>query len=166
MPVRKCVDKNFVRTGVGDVCAVLRGRSTQRGAVDGSRGIQLRMKETTRIVETMGPGLTKKRMASWVARAMVAAVLAAMAVPGRAADERAIKSRVAPIYPEIAKRMRVSGVVRLEVTVDAEGRVTAVKPVSGNQMLSTAAQEAVKKWRFASGDGQATVQVSLNFDLN
>jgi len=94
------------------------------------------------------------------------AILAAMALPGRAADERAVKSRVAPVYPEIAKRMRVSGVVRLEVTVDAEGRVLEVKPVSGNQMLSTAAQEAVKRWKFATGDGQSTVQVSLSFDLN
>jgi hypothetical protein len=38
---------------------------------------------------------------------------------GRAAEERAVKSRVAPVYPEIAKRMRISGVVKLEVTVDA-----------------------------------------------
>jgi len=35
---------------------------------------------------------------------------------GRAADERAVKSRVAPVYPEIAKRMRIRRVVKLEVT--------------------------------------------------
>ncbi len=29
-------------------------------------------------------------------------------IGGRAAEERAIKSRVAPVYPEIAKRMRIS----------------------------------------------------------
>jgi TonB family protein len=114
----------------------------------------------------MEAGAMKKRVAGWLARGLALAILAAMALPGRAADERAVKSRVAPVYPEIAKRMRVSGVVRLEVTVDAEGRVLEVKPVSGNQMLSGAAQEAVKKWKFATGDGQSTVQVSLNFDLN
>jgi len=114
----------------------------------------------------MGAGATKRRVAGWLVRGLAVAILAAMALPGRAADERAVKSRVAPVYPEIAKRMRVSGVVRLEVTVDAEGRVLEVKPVSGNQMLSTAAQEAVKRWKFATGDGQSTVQVSLSFDLN
>lgn len=108
----------------------------------------------------------KKRVAGWLARGLALAILAAMALPGRAADERAVKSRVAPVYPEIAKRMRVSGVVRLQVTVDADGRVLDVKPVSGNQMLSGAAQEAVKKWKFVAGDGQSTVQVSLSFDLN
>jgi len=81
----------------------------------------------------------------------------------RAADERAVKSRVAPVYPEIAKRMRISGVVRLEVTVDAEGKVTDVKPLSGNGVLSQAAQDAVHKWRFAPGPAQSVVDVDLNF---
>lgn len=110
----------------------------------------------------MGAGRRMKQAASLA----VLVLLAGLALPGHAADERAIKSRVAPVYPEIAKRMRISGVVRVEVTVDADGKVLEVKPLSGNQMLSNAAQDAVKKWKFAAGDGQATVQVSLNFDLN
>lgn len=112
-----------------------------------------------------GSGVRTMRVAGWLARAMALVILAGLAVPGRAADERAVKSRVAPVYPEIAKRMRVSGVVKLEVTVDADGKVTDVRPVSGNQMLSTAAQEAVKKWKFAPGAGDSTVQLAINFDL-
>ena len=77
------------------------------------------------------------------------------------ADERAIKSRVAPVYPEIAKRMRVTGVVKLEVTVDAAGMVTDVKTVSGNHMLSTAAEEAVHKWRFVPGPGPSTMSLNI-----
>ncbi|MDR3741482.1 MAG: energy transducer TonB [Terracidiphilus sp.] len=112
----------------------------------------------------MGVRIGGKRVAGWMARGMALVLLAGLAMPSRAADERAVKLRVAPVYPEIAKRMRISGVVKLEVTVDADGRVLDVKPVSGNQMLSTAAQEAVKKWKFAPGDGQATVQIAVNFD--
>lgn len=93
------------------------------------------------------------------------ALVVALAMPSRAADERAIKSRVAPNYPELAKRMRISGLVRLEVTVDPAGNVTAVKALSGNNMLSIAAQEAVRKWRFAPGPGESTVEVALNFSL-
>jgi TonB family protein len=98
------------------------------------------------------------------AGAVVLAMLCAFSVGARGAEERAVKSRVAPVYPEIAKRMRIGGVVRLEVTVDAEGKVTDVKPVSGNQMLSTAAEEAVRKWRFVPGSEQSTVNVTLNFE--
>ena len=82
------------------------------------------------------------------------------------ADERAIKSRVAPVYPEIAKRMRVEGVVKLDVTVDAEGKVVDVKAVSGNGVLAAAAQEAVRKWRFAPGAGTSTVSVNVDFALH
>jgi TonB family protein len=92
-------------------------------------------------------------------------VLVALAMPGRAAEERAVKSRVAPVYPEIAKRLHVSGLVKLAVTVDADGKVTDVKTVSGNQMLAAAAEEAVHKWRYVAGDGQTTVDLSINFDL-
>jgi outer membrane biosynthesis protein TonB len=41
--------------------------------------------------------------------------------PGR--EERKVVSRIAPFYPEIAKRMQVGGVVKLEVVVRANGRV-------------------------------------------
>ncbi|MDR3774764.1 MAG: energy transducer TonB [Terracidiphilus sp.] len=88
-----------------------------------------------------------------------------MALPAKAADERAIKSKVAPAYPEIAKRMRITGIVKVEATVDAEGKVTAVKTLSGNRTLASAAEEAVSKWRFAPGDGNSTVDVDLNFNL-
>jgi TonB family protein len=95
----------------------------------------------------------------------VLALVVALAMPARAADERGIKSRVAPTYPEIAKRMRISGMVRLAVTVDPEGNVTGVKPISGNGMLAVAAEDAVRRWRFEPGPGVSTVEVSLNFAL-
>ncbi len=84
---------------------------------------------------------------------------------GRAAEERAVKSRVAPVYPEIAKRMRIAGVVKLAVTIDPDGKVTDVKPLSGNHMLSTAAEDAVRKWRFASAPATSVVDLAINFDL-
>ena len=98
-------------------------------------------------------------------QAAALALVLALAMPARAADERAIKSRVSPAYPEIAKRMRITGVVRLAVIVDPEGKVTDVKAVSGNGILSVAAEEAVRKWRFEPGAGVSTVDVSLNFAL-
>ena len=58
------------------------------------------------------------------------------------------------------------GAVKLEVTVDAEGRVIDVKPVSGNRVLSGAAEEAVRKWKFVPGTGPSTVDIDLNFELS
>lgn len=70
-----------------------------------------------------------------------------------AADERAVRTRVAPLYREIAKRMKISGAVKLKVTIDADGKVTDVENVSGNHTLSVAAEDAVRRWRFVPGPG-------------
>lgn len=89
----------------------------------------------------------------------------ALAIPARAADGRAVKSRVPPVYPEIAKRMKIDGTVMVEVKVDADGKVSEVKTLSGNRVLSEAAEESVRHWRFEPGSGLSTVQVSVNFSL-
>ena len=99
------------------------------------------------------------------AAAILLASLFVLSMVAGAADERAVKSRVAPVYPEIAKRMKIGGAVKLEVTVDADGKVADVKPVSGNQMLSIAAQDAVRKWRFVPGPGESTVSVEIEFNV-
>jgi TonB family protein len=106
-----------------------------------------------------------KRAGVRLIQSAVLALAVALALPAGAADIRAVKTRVAPVYPEIAKRMRIAGEVRLEVTIDPEGKVTDVKKVSGNSMLSNAADDAVRKWRFESGSGASTVEVMLNFAL-
>jgi len=92
------------------------------------------------------------------------ALLLSLALPARA-EERGIKVRVAPVYPEIAKRMRISGVVRVEVTVDPDGKVIDAKAVSGNRALCTAAEDAVRRWRFVPADAQYTVTVDITFTL-
>ena len=105
-----------------------------------------------------------RRAGSWIARAAALVLVLAMALPAWA-EARAVKSKVPPVYPEIAKRMRIEGDVRVAATVDAKGNVTDVKEVSGNHILSLAAQDAVRKWKFEPGSGTDTVEIGINFTL-
>jgi protein TonB len=57
-------------------------------------------------------------------------------------------AKVPPVYPEVAKRMNISGKVELHVRVDERGRVIQVMPLSGPAVLYSASIEAVRKWRF------------------
>ncbi len=58
-------------------------------------------------------------------------------------------NKVEPIYPELAKRARVEGVVILNVRTDEDGRVDQVKVAnSKDPNLTRAAIEAVKQWRY------------------
>lgn len=88
-----------------------------------------------------------------------------LALPAHA-DERRVEKRVPPVYPEIARRMRISGVVHIEATVAPDGSVTAAKATAGNKMLSPAAEDAVKRWKFVPGDSQSTVGIDVNFEAN
>lgn len=112
-------------------------------------------------------GYQGKRLSSpHFKRTMIALVCALLLALPAFAEQRTIKSKVAPVYPEIARRLHVTGVVKLEVTIDPDGKVTAVKTVSGNHTLATAAEEAVQKWKFVSGEGETTMDIDINFDLN
>ncbi len=104
--------------------------------------------------------------ASRTARLLACLALAfACILPLHATTERAIKQRVSPIYPELAKRMRVSGIVKVAATVAPDGTVSATKVVSGNHMLSGAAEDAVHKWKFTPADSESTVEVDVSFAL-
>ena len=98
-------------------------------------------------------------------QALVLVTLLVFSAPARAAGDRAVVSRVAPVYPELAKRMKITGQVKIEATVDADGKVTAVKTVSGSKILAPAAEDAVKKWKFESGSGAGTAEVDVSFSL-
>ncbi|MGB8262101.1 MAG: energy transducer TonB [Terracidiphilus sp.] len=90
------------------------------------------------------------------------ALALALALPMQA-DDRAIRSKVPAVYPEIAKRMHISGTVHLSVTIDAEGKVTDVKTLTGNRMLGSAAEDAVRRWRFAPAAAESTIEIEVNF---
>ncbi len=110
-------------------------------------------------------GRAWRRAGFVLAQGVVLALAVSVAVPARAGGERAVKSRVAPVYPELARRMRITGSVRVEATVNSEGKVLSVRTVSGNYALSPAAEEAVSKWRFAPGTETSTVDIDINFNL-
>ena len=54
-----------------------------------------------------------------------------------------------PIYSEMAKRMRVEGVVRVQVLVDLDGRVVSASVLNGSPYLRTEAQKAALQARFS-----------------
>jgi TonB family protein len=99
-------------------------------------------------------------------KAAAIALLLALSLPARASDERAVKQRVPPVYPEIAKRMKITGEVTVEATVDPDGKVTDAKAISGSKTLTLAAEDAVRKWKFVPGPDVSHVDVSVKFEIN
>ena len=78
--------------------------------------------------------------------------------------ERKVVSKIAPFYPEIAKRNRIKGVVKLEVLVRRNGSVQSTKVLGGSPVLIESATDAVLKWRFEPAPGETTEVVQFAFD--
>ncbi len=78
--------------------------------------------------------------------------------------------RVAPSYPGNAELARIQGVVRINVTINENGKVTAMRVASGHPLLVDAARAAVQWWKFEpfmlNGKAvPATSQVAVEFWL-
>src|SRR5256885_1247303 len=79
-------------------------------------------------------------------------------------------SSVPPVYPTLAKNQHVSGNVTVDALIDANGRVTTMKVVSGPTLLQQAAMDALKQWKYqpASLDGKPVAMhltVTVQFRL-
>jgi TonB family protein len=83
---------------------------------------------------------------------------------GQEAINRKVKSKVAPLYPDLARRMNITGVVKVLITVSANGSVKDAKLVGGHPVLANAALDAVKKWRFEASPQESTGIVEFRFD--
>ena len=83
---------------------------------------------------------------------------------GQAEGDRKPKSKIEPSYPELARRMKITGVVKVSVTVAPNGTVKDAKLVGGHPVLANAVLDAVKKWRFESGPQETTETLQFRFD--
>lgn len=57
-------------------------------------------------------------------------------------------SSVPPVYPQLARTQRISGDVTIDALIDARGKVSTMRVVSGPILLHQAAMEAVKQWKY------------------
>jgi TonB family protein len=82
-----------------------------------------------------------------------------------AADQlaRKVKSRVEPTYPDVARRMNITGTVKVAVVVTPSGAVKSTKVVGGHPLLVNAAVEAVKQWKFEPASQEDAGIVEFKF---
>ena len=55
---------------------------------------------------------------------------------------------VAPVYPALAQRAGVAGVVILECVIDKAGRIAGARVLRGHPLLDEAALDAVRQWTY------------------
>ena len=114
----------------------------------------------------MPRGRIERRLAAVVWGAL-SGILVLVPPPARAQQDelpRKVKTRVSPAYPDLAKRMSISGVVKVQIVVAPNGAVKSARIVGGHPLLVNAAVDAVKKWKFETAAEETTGIVEFKFD--
>jgi len=109
--------------------------------------------------------LNISRPVLWGALALALAV-PALAPQAHAQEEatRKVKSRVEPLYPELARKMRISGTVKLQIVVAKDGTVKTTKVIGGPPLLIDASVDAVKRWKFEEAKDETTQPVEFKYN--
>lgn len=95
---------------------------------------------------------------------MALATLQALPAVGQGELTRKARTKVSPAYPPLARRMNITGTVRVLVVVSPGGSLKDTKVVGGNPVLVNAAMDALKKWKFEPGDSESTGTVEFKFE--
>jgi protein TonB len=77
---------------------------------------------------------------------------------------RRAKIKVQPQYPDLARKMNISGTVKIEVVVSPNGIVKDARVVGGHPVLASSALDAAKKWRFEPAGTESTGVIDFKFE--
>jgi len=90
-------------------------------------------------------------------------VFGLLAIGASAQDGRKLIAQPVPVYPELARRARLSGTVKVEILIAANGQVKDVKVIGGHPLFVDATAEALKKWKYAPSNSETTAELEFNF---
>lgn len=93
---------------------------------------------------------------------LLAAFIVVAVSPAQETSRRVV-ARSAPSYPELAKKMHLSGKVKIEVEVNPAGSVTSAKMVGGNPVFETSAVQAVRQWKFETAQNATKGVITVEF---
>ena len=77
--------------------------------------------------------------------------------------KRQVKHLLTPQYPELAKKLNLSGTVRIEVTIAPDGAVKRTRVLGGHPLLAASAEEAAQKSSFEPGPKETTEIIEFKF---
>jgi TonB family protein len=78
-------------------------------------------------------------------------------------EGRKLVRKVDPVYPELARKMNLSGIVKVEFTIAQDGSVKDVQVLGGSPLLAASVQDAVKQWKYASGPSESKKTLEFKF---
>jgi TonB family protein len=103
------------------------------------------------------------RILAGTATFVLAAALASAQQTVGDEGKRKIKFRTNPQFTDLARRMNLSGRVKIEVVIAPDGHVKSSRAVGGHPVLLQSCLEAVKEWKFEPAPEDTTQVFEFEF---
>jgi TonB family protein len=119
-----------------------------------------------RLLISQGENVSHRAAVLLLATLSLGVAVVPVQTQGQSTEEivRRAKSKVQPIYPDLARRMGITGTVKVEVVVSPNGTVKDARVIGGHPVLATAALDAAKKWRFEPSSTESTGIIDFKFE--
>ena len=100
------------------------------------------------------------------AASVLAGLLAAGMVVAQSTVEggkRKVKAKVNPQFSQLARKMNLSGKVKVEVVIAADGRIKTARALGGHPLLVQPCLDAVKDWKYETAPEETTQIIEFEF---
>jgi TonB family protein len=78
-------------------------------------------------------------------------------------SKRRVKTMGKPQYPDLAKKLNLAGVVKIEVIVGTDGKVKRTRVVGGHPVLASEAEKAAMQTEFEPGPKETSEIIEFKF---
>jgi TonB family protein len=91
----------------------------------------------------------------------MALILTAVKLPAQ--ESRKVLSNPAPVYPEIARKLLLTGVVKVQIVIAPDGKIKSTNVIGGHPVLVKAVEDTLKNWKYAPASSETSTQLEFNF---
>jgi TonB family protein len=109
------------------------------------------------------PFTWSKKMLAAAATALFAVSLAFAQQTSIEEGKRKVKTKILPVVPELARRMSITGKVKIEVVIAPDGRIKSSRALGGHPVLVQSCLDAIKEWKFEPAPEETTQVVEFDF---
>jgi TonB family protein len=98
-----------------------------------------------------------------LALALCAVSVASLGAQSAPITRRPVRHMVTPAYPELAKKLNLTGTARIEVPIGSDGVVKHTRVIGGHPVLAAEAERAAEKSTFEPGPAETVEVIEFKF---
>jgi TonB family protein len=97
------------------------------------------------------------------ALAILGLMLSLMGGTTLAQQERKVLENPTPDYPPLARKLRITGSVKVTALVGTDGLIKDVQVHGGNPVLVQEVENTLKKWKYVPANSETKIEMEFKF---